>query len=156
MRRVLASLWASVTELSLLFELNTRFLHFAVRQQPDKRLVVEIDHLNAIAPRIVKIAAERRLQFEFVFLGEFLANFLELRFVANHDPEMAHVRALNLVHFENREELMVAQFEERVALAAFHLLEVKNILVKGHRLLDVVHLDGDMIASINLHAHMSA
>jgi hypothetical protein len=49
---------------------------------------------------------------------------------------------------------MVAQLEERVALAATHLLQVENILVKGYRLLGVIHLDRDMIASINLHAHM--
>ena len=58
-------------------------------------------------------------------------------------------------HFENRQELMVTQFEERVALSAAHLFEIENILVKGHRLLDVIHLDGDMIASVDLHAHIS-
>jgi hypothetical protein len=51
---------------------------------------------------------------------------------------------------------MVTQFEERVALAPTHLFEVENILVKGHCLLNVIHLDRDMIASIDLHAHMSA
>jgi hypothetical protein len=117
---------------------------------------VKIDDLNAIPPGIAKVAAERRLQFEFVFLGKFLSDFLKLRFIANHDPEMPHVCSLNFVDFENRQELMVTQFEERVALAAAHLFEIENILVKGHRLLNVIHLDGDMIASIDLHAHMSA
>jgi hypothetical protein len=51
---------------------------------------------------------------------------------------------------------MVTQLEERVALAAAHLFEIENILVKGHCLLDVVHLDRDMIASVNLHAHKPA
>ena len=51
---------------------------------------------------------------------------------------------------------MVTQFEERIALAAAHLLEIENIPVKGHRLLNVIHLDRDMIASIDLHAHISA
>jgi hypothetical protein len=50
---------------------------------------------------------------------------------------------------------MFTQFEERVAFAATHLLEIENVLVKGHRLLNVIHLDRDMIASIDLHAHMS-
>jgi hypothetical protein len=117
---------------------------------------VKIDHLNAIPPGIAKVAAERRLQFEFVFLGQFLSDFLELSFIANHDPEMPHVCSLNFVDFENRQELMVTQFEERVALAAAHLFEIENILVKGHRLLNVIHLDGEMIAPIDLHAHMSA
>jgi hypothetical protein len=143
-------------EFDLSFEFNTSFLHLAVRQEPDERFIVKIDHLNAISPWIAKVAAERRLQFEFVFLGQFLSDFLELRFIANHDPEMPHVCSLNFVDFENREELMVTQFEERVALAAAHLFEIENILVKGHRLLNVIHLDRDMIASIDLHAHMSA
>jgi hypothetical protein len=116
---------------------------------------VKIDHLDAISPWIAKVAAERRLQFEFVFLGKFLSDFLKLHFIANHDPEMPHICSLNLVDFENRQELMVTQFEERVALAATHLFEVENIFVEGRRLLNVIHLDRDMIASINLHAHMS-
>jgi hypothetical protein len=145
-------------ELHRLFpvEFYAGLLHFAVRQEPDKRFVVKIDNLDAIAPWIVKVAAERRYQFDFVFPGEFLSNFLKLRVVANHDSEMPHVCALHLVHFENREELVFAQFEEGVALAATHLFEIENILVKGHRFLNVIHLDRDMIASINSHAHMSA
>jgi hypothetical protein len=117
---------------------------------------VKIDHLNAISPWIAKVAAERGLQIEFIFLGKFPSDFLKLRFIANHDPEMPHVCSLNFVDFENRQELMVPQFEERVALAATHLFEIEDILVKGHRLLNVIHLDRNMIASINLHAHMSA
>jgi hypothetical protein len=116
---------------------------------------VKIDHLDAISPWITKVAAKRRLQFEFVFLGEFLSHFLKLRFIANHDPEMPHVCALNLIHFENGEELMITQLEERVALTAAHLFEIENILVKGHGLLNIIHLDRHMIASIDLHAHMS-
>jgi hypothetical protein len=143
-------------EFDLCFELNTRFLHLAIGQQPYEGFIVKINHLNAIPPWITKVAAKRRFQFEFVFLGKFLSHFLELRFIANHDPEMPHVCSLNFLDFENGEELMVTQFEKRVALAATHLFEVENILVKGHRFLNVIHLDRDMIASINLHAHMSA
>jgi hypothetical protein len=51
---------------------------------------------------------------------------------------------------------MVTQPEERVALTATHLFEVENVLVKGHRLVNVIHFDRNMIASINLHAHMRA
>jgi hypothetical protein len=68
---------------------------------------------------------------------------------------MPHVCSLNFVDFENRQELMLTQFEERVALAAAHLFEIENILVKRQRLLDIIDLDCDMIASIDLHAHMS-
>src|SRR5215475_3479422 len=146
----------SPVSLNLSSELDTRVLHLSIRQQPYEGFIVKIDHLNAISPWIAKVAAKRRLQFEFVFLAKFLSDFLELRFIANHDPEMPQVCSLNFVDFENREELMITQFEERVALTAAHLLEIENVLVKGHRLLNVIHLDRNVIASINLHAHMSA
>src|SRR6516225_2913555 len=122
-------------------EFDACFLHFAIRQQPYERFIVKIDHLNAISPWITKVTAKRRLQFEFVFLSKFLSYFLELLFIANHDPEMPHVSLLKFVDFENGEELMVAQFEERVTLPTTHLFEIENILVKSHRLLNVIHLD---------------
>jgi hypothetical protein len=46
-----------------------------------------------------------------------------------------------------------AEFEKRVALAAIQFFEIENVLVKRDRLFDIVHLDGDVIASVNLHAH---
>ena len=51
---------------------------------------------------------------------------------------------------------MLTQFEKCIALAAAHLFKIENVPVKRYRLLDVVHLDGDMIASTDLHAHISA
>ena len=50
---------------------------------------------------------------------------------------------------------MFAQFEKGIPFAAAHLFEIENVLVKRYGLLDVVHLDGHMVASINLHAHIS-
>jgi hypothetical protein len=44
-------------------EFDAGFLDFAVRQKPDERFIVKIDNLDAVAPRIAKIAAERWLQF---------------------------------------------------------------------------------------------
>src|SRR5215472_5528574 len=114
---------------------------------------MKINDLNAISPWIAKVAAKRRLQFEFVFVRKLLFDFIQLRFIANHDPEMPHVCSLNFVDFENREELMVTQSEERVALAATHLFKIEHIFVKGSRLLNVIHLNRDMIASIDLHVH---
>src|SRR6476620_3159892 len=139
---------------SFRIELDTRLLHFAIRQKPDERFIVKINNLDAVAPRVAKIAAEGRLEFQFIFLREFLSNLLQLRFIANHDSEVPHVGTLHLLNFENREELMLTQFEERIALAATHLFEIEHILVKRYCLSNVVHLDRDMIASIDLHAHM--
>ncbi len=52
-------------ELHRLFgaEFDAGLLDFAIRQKPDERFIVEIDNLDAVAPRIMKIAAKRRLQF---------------------------------------------------------------------------------------------
>jgi hypothetical protein len=52
--------------------------------------------------------------------------------------------------------MVLAQLEKRITFAVTHLLEIENIFVKLDRLFDVVHLDGDMIASVNLHAHAPA
>ena len=60
---------------------------------------------------------------------------------------------MQLFYFEDGEELMLAEFEKGVAFAAVEFLEIEDVLVKRDRLLDVVHLDGDVIAAVNLHAH---
>jgi hypothetical protein len=137
-------------------ELDSGFLYFAIRQKPDERFVVKIDNLNAIPPRIVKIAAERRLEFEFIFAGDFLAYFRDLRFVAHHNSEMSHPSGVQFSHFEDGEELVFAEFEKGVTLAAVELFEIENVFVKCDRLFDVVHLDGDVIAAVNLYAHFLA
>jgi hypothetical protein len=137
-------------------EFDAGLLNFAIRQEPDKRFIMKVDNLDTVAPWIAKIAAKRRFQFQFVLFFEFLSNFRQLRFITNHDPEMAKICRLHLFHLENCEELVFAQFEEGIAFAAAHLFEIENVLVKRHRLLDVVDFDGHVIASINLHAHISA
>jgi hypothetical protein len=37
---------------------NPGFLHLLIRKEPDKPFVMQINHLNTIAGRIVKVAAE--------------------------------------------------------------------------------------------------
>src|ERR1700730_16424131 len=81
---------ALVRGLLFLRELDPRFLHFAVRKKPNERFIVEIDNLDAVAPRIAKIAPKRRLKFEFIFAGDFLAHLRQLLFVPHHDAEMPH------------------------------------------------------------------
>jgi len=141
---------------SVFGEFNSGLLDFAVRKQPNDRFIMKIDDLDAVAPRIAKIAAERRLQFQFVFASKFLTNFSQLLLVAYHDSEMSHVCRLHFLHFENGEELVLTEFKKRVALAAVQLLEIKNVFVKRDCFVDVVHLDRDVIASIDLHTHLSA
>jgi hypothetical protein len=48
---------------------------------------------------------------------------------------------------------MLAQFEKGIALASIKFLKIKNVLVKSDGLLHIIDFDGDMIASVNFHAH---
>src|SRR5262245_31488105 len=66
---------------------------------------------------------------------------------------MPHVYRLNLFNSEDREELMLAEFEEGVAFTFIYLLEVEYVFVKRERLFDIVHFDRDMITTVNLNAH---
>ena len=57
------------------------------------------------------------------------------------------------VDLEDREKLMFTQFQESVAFARIHFLQIEYIFVKINRRLYIAHFDRDVIASINLHAH---
>src|SRR5690349_10461870 len=66
---------------------------------------------------------------------------------------MANPVRLYLTHLEDREKLVLTQFQESVAFTAIHFLEIEYILIELHRCLHIAHFDRDVIASINLHAH---
>jgi hypothetical protein len=66
---------------------------------------------------------------------------------------MAHIHRLNFLDFEDREELMFSEFEESVAFAALHLLQIEDIFVKCDCLLDVVDFNCDMITTVDVNAH---
>ena len=48
---------------------------------------------------------------------------------------------------------MLADLEERVALALVELLEVEDVLIERDRFCDVVDLDGDVIDAVYFDAH---
>src|SRR2546430_15840570 len=66
---------------------------------------------------------------------------------------MAYVRRLNFFYLKNRQELVLAEFEESVAFAAVEFLEIENILIKRDRLFNVVDFDCNVITSVDLHTH---
>src|SRR6476619_601738 len=134
-------------------KLDPNFLHFRIRQKPDQRFIVQIDHLDAVAPGVAKIAAKSRLQFQTVLLLHLFAHLSELFLVAHDESKMTDPVRLDLLDFENGEKLVLTQFHESVAFAAIHLLQIKDILIKFHRRSDIIHFDRDVFESINLHAH---
>ena len=58
-----------------------------------------------------------------------------------------------LIDLEHREKLMFTQFQEGIAFAAIHFLQIEHIFIKLYGRLYIAHFDRDVIASINLHAH---
>ena len=88
-----------------------------------------------------------------IFVDQLLSHLRELLLVANQDSKMPPSIGPGFFHLEHGEKLMFAQLEKRVALAFIELFEIEYVLVEGHRLLDVSHLDGDVIASVDMHTH---
>src|SRR5436190_2686853 len=48
---------------------------------------------------------------------------------------------------------MLAEFEERIDFSFIKFLQIEDVLIEGNRLLYIIHLDGEVIAPIHLHAH---
>ncbi len=111
------------------------------------------DHLNAVPPRITKVATKSFLQGQFVFACDLLAHLRELLFVAHQDAEMPCPIGLQFFHLEEGEKLVFAEFEKGVAFAFIQLLEVEDILIKSDCFFHIVHLDRHMITAVDLNAH---
>ncbi|MDD5200077.1 MAG: class I SAM-dependent methyltransferase [Terrimicrobiaceae bacterium] len=48
---------------------------------------------------------------------------------------------------------MLSEFEKGISLAIVQLLQLKNILIKRHCLFDVPHLEGNVVAAVDLNLH---
>jgi hypothetical protein len=99
-------------------EFDAGFLHLAKRQQPDERFIVEIDDLDAVAPRIAEIAAEAFDQLQSIPARQLLAHLRDLRIVAHHDSEVpiCWIRDHSLA-LKHGKKLVFAEFEKGVAFA---------------------------------------
>src|ERR1700693_5992218 len=62
---------------------------------------------------------------------------------------MPDIHRLNFVDFEDCKELVLAEFEKRVAFLALPLFEIEPVFIKRDCLVDVVDFDRDVIASVN-------
>src|SRR5438132_10357231 len=114
---------------------------------------MQVDHLDAVAPGIAKIAAKGRLQFQAILLLHCLTHLIQLFLIAHDESEMTNPIRLNLLHFENGEKLVLTQFQKSVAFATIHFLQIKDVFIKFYRRFYVIHFDREVVASINLHAH---
>jgi hypothetical protein len=66
---------------------------------------------------------------------------------------VSHASGLQFVYLEDGQELVLADLEKSVALAFIHFFQLENVLVKGNRFRHIVHLDREMIDSVNPNAH---
>src|SRR5438045_5954807 len=96
---------------------------------------MQVDHLNAVAPGIAKIAAKRRLQFQTVLFLNFLAHLIQLLLIAHDESEVTNSIRLNLLHFKNGEKLVLTQLQKRVALATSQFLQTKELFINFYLIL---------------------
>jgi thiosulfate dehydrogenase len=115
---------------------------------------VEIHHLHSISKRIDEIAAKRWDQLDSVLLRKLLAHFAKLCFVAYDQPKVAGTTRTGFFDFEHRKKLVFAYLEECITLAFVELLEIEDVTVKVDGLLDIVHLDRDVVDSVNFNTHV--
>jgi hypothetical protein len=87
---------------------------------------VQVAHLNPIAERITKIAAETFYRLQPVFFGDLFAHFRELLFVPHHDAKMPHSVRLDLLDLEHCQELMLAELEKGITFALCQFLEIEG------------------------------
>jgi hypothetical protein len=142
--------------LVLIGESDPGFLHLLVGKEPDERFVVQVNNLDTIAEWVMEIATKARDQRKAVLFRQLLPHLVELRFIAHDETEMSGSVRLWFFNPENGEELVLADFEKCIAFAFIHLLELEDVFVKGDRFGYVVHLDREMINSINSHAHSAS
>src|SRR5438094_4963673 len=80
-------------------KLDPNFLHFRIRQKPDQRFIVQIDHLDAVAPGVAKIAAKSRLKSQTILLLHLFAHLSELFLVAPDQSKLPYPVRLPPLHF---------------------------------------------------------
>jgi len=114
---------------------------------------VQIHDLNAVPKRIVKVATKRRDKIDPVLFRKLFANLIQLRLVAHNQTKVSGPVGLQLLHLEDSEELMLTDSEESVAFSFIHFLELEDILVKRHCFRHVVHLDRNVVDSVDTHTH---
>jgi hypothetical protein len=133
-------------------EADAQILDFLIRKEPDEGFVVQIPDLNAVPPGVPKIAAKPRVQLEPVLGRQFSPDRLHLLIIAQHEAEVLGAVRAHPVHFENGEKLMGPQLTPGGAFSAAEHFQIEDIGVKGDGLPGIIHLNGDMIDSIDVDA----
>ena len=117
---------------------------------------MQVHHLDAISPGIAEVTAETFNQLDPVLARELLTYSGDLRIIPDHDAKVLIPRdwshALTLKHGE---KLMLSQLKEGIPFTPVLLVETEDILIESDSLLNVSHLDGDMVAAVHLDSHFA-
>src|SRR5689334_25377278 len=90
------------------------------------------------------------MKLQFILLRQFVANFLNLLRIADHESKVFRAIGLQLLDFKNRHELMLAELAPGSSLAAAQHLQSEHVLIELHRFLGVGDFDYDMVATVDL------
>jgi hypothetical protein len=111
--------------------------------------------LNAVSPRIPKVATETWVQLEFVLVPELAPDFIDLLGISHHQTEVLDPVWLQPLHLEDGHELMFTQLAPGRAFATSQHLESEDVGIELHRLFCICHFDHNMVAAVNLYRHES-
>lgn len=87
------------------------------------------------------------------FTGKLFADFGELGLVAHDQSKVPGAVGRTLRRFEHGQELVLADFKERVAFAFVELLEIEHVLIERDRFFDVIDVDRDVVDAVHFDAH---
>jgi len=132
-----------------------QILNLPIREQPDKRFIVQITDLNSVPPWISKIAAKAGLHLEPVFFDQLVSDLANLSVVPHHQTEVLHPIRLQCVDFKDGKELMLADLAPGRTFSAPKHFEAKHIGVERDRFFGIVYLNDDMVDPIHLYIHDS-
>jgi hypothetical protein len=78
---------------------------------------------------------------------------MDLLGIAHHQAKMLDAVGLQVIHFENRHELMFSQLAPGRPLTASQHFESEDVRVKPDGLFGIGDLNDDVVATIHLYGH---
>jgi hypothetical protein len=130
-------------------------LNLLIRKEPNQGFIGQVSNLNAVSPRIPKVATEAWVQLEFVLVPEFAPDFIDLLGIPHHQTEVLDPVWLQPLHLEDGHELMFTQLAPGRPFAASQHFESEDVGIELNRLFCIGHFDHNMVAAVNLYRHES-
>ncbi len=134
-------------------KLRTDFLNLFVGLQPSGRLIVHVDYLNPVTPRVAEIAPKWRNHFQSVFLRNLLTDLGDLGIVTHHKTEVPVIVNMRPIGMKEREELVIAELEKGIPLPFTLPFQIEDIGIEFDRSLEITDLENDVVAAKDVNRH---